>query len=277
MQTYKYSPTQFFLLTFLGTWIFGLLAAYFSYQSGIEKLQLLLILLGLCMPFIAALIMIYGSKNKELIKDFWNRLSPYRIKLSFLIVIIMFMPSVLVLATAISLLFGQSIDQFALSSEYEVMKRWNIFSLLISLFLAPTLEELGWRGYGVDSLRAYLTLFTTSLLFAFLWGIWHIPLFFIKGYYQHELWKVSIIYVINFFMSIFPAVILMNWVYYKNRRSITAVILFHAMMNLSAVLLKTSQCTKGIITLLLLIISAIVVINNKRFFFSNTTDKQIDS
>jgi len=40
------------------------------------------------------------------------------------------------------------------------------------------------------------------------------------------------VYVINFFVSILPATVLMNWIYYKNNRSITAAILFHFMLNL---------------------------------------------
>lgn len=58
--TYKYKPIQFFLLTFLGTWIPGFIAAYFSYQKGMEFLQLPFILLGMAAPFVVALTMIYA-------------------------------------------------------------------------------------------------------------------------------------------------------------------------------------------------------------------------
>ncbi len=51
---------------------------------------------------------------------------------------------------------------------------------MVILFLAPTLEELGWRGYGVDSLRSKFSLFKTTMLFAVIWGLWHLPLFFIQ-------------------------------------------------------------------------------------------------
>lgn len=135
-------------------------------------------------------------------------------------------------------------------------------------FLAPMLEEFGWRGYGVDSLRAKFNLFKTSLLFACLWAMWHLPLFFINGYYQHELWNTSIIYVANFFVSILPATILLNWVYYKNNRSIIAAILLHFMFNLFSVLFQTEQFTKCILTVLLLVVSVTVVVKNKKFFFS---------
>lgn len=265
---YKYRPIQFFLITFLATWIPWFIAAYLSYQKGMEGLQLLFMMLGMFGPFIAALIMIYGSNNKAFIKDFWGRLRFCTIKFSFLPVLLLLMPLVLFLATALSLLFGQSIDQFTLSSSYRVIQGQSMLSLLI-VFLAPMLEELGWRGYGVDSLRCNFNLFKTTILFACIWAIWHLPLFFINGYYQHELWNTSIIYVINFFVSVLPAAILINWVYYKNSRSITASILLHFMFNLFSVLFKTEQFTKCIITILLLIVSVVVIIRNREFFFNN--------
>jgi membrane protease YdiL (CAAX protease family) len=263
---YKYKPVQFFLLTFLGTWIPWYIAAYFSYQKGTEAFQLLLFLFGMVSPFISALFMIYSSKNKELVEDFWDRVRFYKIKVRFLPIILLLMPGVLFLATALSLLFGQPIDQFSLVHTYRVVEGQSMLSLFI-IFLAPLMEELGWRGYGVDSLRSNFNLFKTSMVFAVLWALWHLPLFFIKGYYQNELWNTSLIYVINFFVSILPATILLNWVYYKNRRSIMAAFILHLMFNLSSVLFQTEQFTKCLITILLLIISSIVIIRDRSFFF----------
>ncbi len=210
--------------------------------------------------------MIYGSRNKGFIKDFWDRLSLNRIKLQFLPVIVLLVPFALFLATSLSLLFGKSTEQFALVHEYSVIKGKSFFSIAI-IFLAPMLEELGWRGYGVDSLRSYFNLFKTSLLFAIIWALWHLPLFFINGYYHHELWNISIVYVINFFISVLPVTILINWIYYKNNRSISAAILLHFMFNLFSTLFQTEQFTKCLLTILLFIISVIVVIRDKDFFF----------
>ena len=261
-----YKPVRFFLITFLITWISGFISAYFSYQKGMEGIQLLFMIPGLFAPFIAVLVMEGGGKNKELRKDFWDRLSLKKIKLSYLPAILLIMPVALFLATALSLLFGQSANQFNLSSDFKIMDGAVLLSVLI-LFLAPMLEELGWRGYGVDSLRSKFNLFKTTMLFAVIWGLWHLPLFFINGYYQHELWNTSIVYVINFFAQVLVATILMNWVYYKNNRSITAAILFHFMFNLFSVLFQTEQFTKCIITIILLLISIVIIVREKEFFF----------
>ena len=144
---------------------------------------------------------------------------------------------------------------------------------LVILFLAPTFEELGWRGYGVDSIRSRCNLFTTTVLFGVLWGLWHVPLFFTNGNYQHELWNTSIVYVINFFAQILVATVVMNWIYYKNNRSITAAILFHFTLNLFSVLFQTEQFTKCIITIILLIIAVVIIVQNQAFFFEQANTR----
>ena len=227
---------------------------------------------GLFAPCIATLIMLSGANNKELRKNFWARLSLSKIKLSYLPAILLIMPFALFLATALSLLFGQSADQFRLSSEFATMGGQAVLTLVI-LFLAPTFEELGWRGYGVDSIRSKFNLFTTTMLFGVLWGLWHVPLFFTNGYYQHELWTTSIVYVINFFAQILVATMVMNWLYYRNNRSITAAILFHFMLNLFSVLFQTEQFTKCIITIILLVIAVVIIARNKAFFFDEANTR----
>jgi membrane protease YdiL (CAAX protease family) len=173
---HAYKPVRFFLITFLLTWISWFISAYFSYQEGMSEYQLLFMFPGLFAPSVTALMMLSGPQNKELRADFWDRFRLNRIKLSFLPALFLLVPIVVILATVISLLFGLSVNQFALSSEYKVMRGHGLISLLI-LFLAPTFEEIGWRGYGVDSLRYKCNVFQTSLLFGVLWAMWHVPLF----------------------------------------------------------------------------------------------------
>jgi uncharacterized protein len=259
--------TRFFLITFLITWISWFIAAWFSYRPGMQGLQLLFMVPGLLAPFIAVGVMISGSKNKALRKDFLDRLNLKKIKPHYLPAILLIMPFALFLATALSLLFGHSANQFTLSSEFKIMDGQVLLSIII-LFLAPTFEELGWRGYGVDSIRNHFNLFKTTLIFALIWALWHLPLFFIRGYYQNELWNTSIVYVINFFVSVLPATILMNWLYYKNDRSIPAAILSHFILNLFSVLFQTEQFTKCIITIILLVISMVIILRDKAFFFT---------
>lgn len=183
---YKYKPFKYFFITLLVTWISLFAAAFCSHTEGLESYQIPLMLPGLFAPFVIAMFMIYGSKNSELKKDFKNRLFNLKlIKLKYWAAILLIMPFALFLATAISLLFGQPIEQFSLSPEFTIFGG-EAFLILVILFLAPTFEELGWRGYGVDSLKKGINLMKVTLIFALPWNLWHLPLFFINGYYQNE-------------------------------------------------------------------------------------------
>jgi uncharacterized protein len=171
-------------------------------------------------------------------------------------------------ATLLSLLFGKSTEQFLFTNdEVTFVKRWPILNFLFPVLLAPLLEEIGWRGYGVDSLRSDFNVFYTSLLFGGLWGLWHLPLFFIKGYYQYELRGHHFIYVINFFISMIPATLIINWLYFKNGRSIPLAILCHAVLNAFSIPFKTEQFTKFLLTLLLSLFSILIIVFDNNFFF----------
>lgn len=264
LSTYIYQPVQFFLIVFTATFLLGGIAAYYN---NMKKMQFFFILCGIFAPFIITLFMIYGSQNQELIQDFYNRFKFSHIQLNFLPIIVLLMPCVLLLATTLSLLFGQSVNQFRPSSALTTINRQSLFNLLIP-FVASIVEELGWRGYGVDSLRSKYDLFTTSIIFALLWALWHVPGFFLHGTYFHALLRMNSIYIINFFISIIPATILLNWVYYKNDRSIISAILLHFMFNFCSAALQTKQFTKVIITILLLIISITVIVQDEILFFN---------
>lgn len=266
-----YHPIWFYAIVLLATFALCPLAMYFSRRKGLEKFQLPLMFLGLSVPCITALIMIYTTSDGMLIADFWKRLLLFEIPIPYLLFILLLMPCVIGLATWKSLFFGYSTEQFHVTKEMSIMKGWAFFGIAIPLFFAPLIEELGWRGYGIDSLRAYFNLFNASMLFGLLWAAWHVPTFFVKGYYQHELWNLGIPYVINFFVSTFIVALLMNWVYYKTGRSIPAMVLFHAMLNFSSMILRTEQFTKCIATVLLGIVSVIVVFCDRDYFFSNTS------
>lgn len=260
-------------MTFLATWIPWFIAAYLSAQKGTEVQQLIWIIFGLFAPCLVALTMIYTSKNTDIRHDFWNRLNFKSIQPRFFPVLYLLIPFILVLSTVLSLLFGFSLEQFNPSKEFANLNTLNFSSLMLMIiapFVAPIGEELGWRGYGVDSLRCRFNLFTTSLLFGCIWAIWHLPLFFVQGFYENRIWHASFIYVINLFIGSIAAAFLINWVYYKNDRNIVTSIILHFMINFFSILFKTEEFTKCIMTFCLLIFILIAVIKNRAFFFEKT-------
>ena len=265
MENKKYRPVLYFALAFLITWINGFIIAAQSHQGGDKNIiNLLLAYMG---PYIAALIMMYIFHNKEFRADFRKRI--YSIKLikpGYLPFTVLFLPAAMLISILISIAFGQPSEQLRLAEEFKIFDGEVILSMIL-LVLVPFLEELGWRGYAVDSLSQRFNLFKTSLIFAVLWGIWHLPVFFIAGSYQSSLWGQHPLFAINFFVGIFPLSFIINYLYYKNKRSILLVAFFHVLVNYSSELFEANQVSKCIFTLVLSVTAVIIVIKNKAFFF----------
>ncbi|CAN5147761.1 type II CAAX endopeptidase family protein [soil metagenome] len=271
-QTPTYQPEYFFLSTLFIASVALFIAAYASYHESYHYLLFPLILGSMASPSIVAFFMFTKARNKILWHDFFQRMRINKINVRFIPLVLFLMPCIVLLAITVSLLFGFSADQFSLAQIADkALEGKNFLALIAIVLISCSLEEIGWRGYGIDSLTSRYNLWRTSLIFAALWSLWHVPSFFIKnGYFQQEVWNLGMVYTVTYFISLFPITVLINWLYVKNNRSILIAILFHAIMNLSYGLLLLQPFTKIIIMLLLLITAAIIVIKDKEIFFKKS-------
>jgi len=263
-------PVLFYFLSTFITWVAWGIAAILSHMdSQNEELCALFLFLGLVNPVIVGVIMMYS--NNKLRNDFFPRILEFsNIKPIYIALAFFLMPLVIVLAQCVSLLFGYSAEQFSLSPEPSFTA--PLLSVWIILFLAPVIEEMAWHSYGTDCLRAKFNLFITCVIFSLFWAMWHLPLSFVQGYYQSNLVEISWLHSLNFFVSIFPFVFLMNWLYYKSGRSTLLAIIFHMSGNFSSEIFSTHPDTKIIFTILLSLLSAALIYLESNMFFKKTTD-----
>ncbi len=261
---YKH-PVLFYLLSTIIPWTFWIIAGKLSHQSGADiRLISALGFIGLLAPMLIAFWLIH--KETGLNNDLKNRIFNFKdTKPVYLFLTLFLMLGSILLAQAISLLFGYSADQFTITGHYTFSS--GVFPVWFLLIMAPVIEELGWHTYGTDVLRAKFNLFYTSIIFALYWGIWHIPLSGIKDYYQSHLVETGAIYGINFLVSIFPFVIIMNWLYYKTNRNIIVPIIFHITAGYFNEIFATHPMSKVIQTGILLIFATWIVLKEKEFFF----------
>jgi membrane protease YdiL (CAAX protease family) len=229
-------------------------------------------LAGLSSPTVAALIMFIRARDTALWRDFGRRLSPRRIRLSFLPFIVGFVPCMLLLATSISIVFGGSLAQFSLKRlSDQALESQSFVSIAFIMILLCCLEEIGWRGYGIPSLRTRYNLLRTSAVFGVLWFSWHIPAFFIRnGAFQKEIWDLSIVHVLNYILTLLAVTFFINWVYVKNGRSILAPIGVHASMNITVAIFPIEPFTK-IIFMLLMTAAAVALVRKERALFLAST------
>lgn len=262
-------PALFYSLATAIPWGFWILAGKVSHtQPSTPSLVLatsVIGVLGLLGPMAVALALIATDPalKSDLKKRFFNFGA---VKPLYWIGACGLMPASILLAMAVSLLFGYSPSQFRLASHASFSS--GVFPVWFLLILAPVIEELGWHSYGTDCLRSRFNLFATCIIFAVFWGVWHAPLALIKDYYQSNLIETGLLSTLNFPISIVPFVLIMNWLYYKSGRNIWIAIIFHVTAGYFNELFATNPDSKVIQTAILMVIAAFIVLKERDFFFN---------
>ncbi|WP_294148285.1 CPBP family intramembrane glutamic endopeptidase [uncultured Clostridium sp.] len=262
MTPYTYHPFRFYLRVFAFTWAFWI-AAIFIKDNGTA---LFLMFLGLCVPAVTAVLTVMFSKSRSLKADFYRKLAGfYRIHPLSIMAAASLFGIIVALSILTSTLFGQSLGQFSFTEGFSFSVKGS--SALITILAASVIEEVGWRGYGEDSIAQYFSWFTESIWFGFIWSCWHIPLFFIPGTYQAGLMQAGPGFVLNFLVSVIPLGFITTWVYVKNSRSMLACIIFHLFVNFFQEKIAMTPETKCVQTIFITIAAVIIVMTQKDMFF----------
>ena len=269
-------PVLFYVLATAIPWAFWFAAAYVSHMTptsqGLAMATGVLSVAGLMGPAAIAFWLIWP--HADLRRDIRRRLIGIRrVRPIYLFLACCLMLASILLAQAISLLFGHSVHQFGLSTRSSFWA--GLLPGWFMIFLAPLVEELAWHSYGTDCLRQRMSLLSASLLFGVYWVIWHMPLSLIKGYYHSHLAESGWLYSLNFAISLFPFVMLMNWLYYRSHRSLLVVIVFHITAGLFNEIFATHPASKVIQSGLLLLLTLGVIAGNKDFFLRREYREEI--
>ena len=259
--TYRYKPVKFFALAYLFTWIFWIPAIFISQDVGV-----LLMAAGLIAPAVVSTLFVLLSKSDALKRDLKNKLVGfYKVKWVNVFLAVLLFAAIVVCSILLSLIFGQSLDQFSWTGDFS-FTGVGVGSALITILFASIIEEVGWKGYCEDSIGEYMNWFWESMIFGALWSLWHLPLIFIPGTYQAGL-MVNPLFVVNFFVSGIPLGFIITWVYLVSDRSILACMVFHLFVNFMQEKIAMTPETKCVETIVVTAAAAIIVIANKDMFF----------
>ena len=116
-------------------------------------------------------------------------------------------------------------------------------------------EEFGWRGYALPRLQANYSALTSSVIVGFMWGVWHLPLFYISDgpYYQSPIWAVI--------LSTILLSILFTWLLNNTGGSILIALFFHTMYNFSHTIFPTlGMSNSGLYFIIFLAVAVAVVL-----------------
>ncbi len=231
---------QFFVLTFLFSWLMWLPGILYTYQlinPGQFVIDLIKImnLVGGIGPSLIAFIITFKNEGKHGAKQLFNRV--LKVKLGYwYLPIFLIIPVLLVLAHILNMiLFGASFPQTGLLSE-----PWWIPIVFLIFFILQFSEEFGWRGYALDRLQSRWDAFISSLIIGVLWATWHLPMFLSNGFPHYE----NHLPFGQLFITLITASIIITWLQNNCKGSLVPAFIIHSFINFSGEVLPLIEKNK---------------------------------
>ncbi|MBN1248136.1 MAG: CPBP family intramembrane metalloprotease [Anaerolineae bacterium] len=221
------------------TWLFWIPAGLLP-EAEPDPLVMLLHDLGGLMPIVIALVLLDRREPPGAGRDFWRRLFDVRrIGVRWGLVTLLVVPVLLLAAVGLDRLLG---GQGALPEEAAHFAEAPLALLPFAayiFFFGPLPEELGWRGFALDRLQRRNSALVASLILGAVWTLWHLPLFWVKGSWQHSLGLGTPAFWL-FMLDKVPMSIVMTWVYNNTRRSTLTAVFIHFAVNFAGELYALS-------------------------------------
>lgn len=218
------SPVVYFVLVFvlsLPFWIIGAMQEAWLPKSITINLPIsALMFLG---PGIAASILIYREQHWAGVRRLWKRGITYRInKPIWYLPAIFLMPLLMLIEYGVLRRIGIALPSF----QFPVLA----LPIFLAIFLLSGIcEEVGWSGYVTDPLQQRWGALAAGVIIGAIWGIWHsIPYLQADNAPSWVFWQV---------MSTIGNRVLTIWLYNNTAKSIFTASVFHAMYNISFLVL----------------------------------------
>jgi uncharacterized protein len=236
-------PLTFFAVAYTFSWCLWLLplAAARNWipwpqvASAIGSAKVPILMAGAFGPFVASFLLTYREGGRRAVLRFAARALRYRIPVGHLCVAMFLCPALAALATYLHSLDGGP----PLTWSTPLTSIPTLFILLF--FLGGSFqEEFGW-AYALDRMQHRWSTLQACVLLGVIWGLWHLPLFFIPGLTQYymPLWI--------FLLQTIALRMIAVWIYNAADRSILATLLFHTSVNLSLNLFPLIQHSDNIV------------------------------
>ncbi len=213
----KRSPLAFFALVFglsLPFWLMGA-ATDLQWMPGLSVSALA----AFC-PMVAALILVHRERRTAGVVELLRRSFDFkRIEAKR-----WYLPILLLMAGVNVAVYGlmRWLDMPLPAPQFEVLAAALMW---LAFFVGALGEELGWSGYATDPMQARWTALQTALLLGLVTVLWHlVPLLLMHRSPSWIGWWC--LYAV-------AARILIVWLYNNTGRSVFAVALFHATLNIS--------------------------------------------
>jgi uncharacterized protein len=258
---------QFFIITFAFTWLFWLIAILSANRLIPAPFPVLVwVIIGAHGPLFASLWLECREGGRAAAVKLIRSGFRLNMKFKWWLVIIIF-PFILAgLAFWINVTYSTFEPDTSLLAQPLLL----IPNFLLMFFLLGSLqEEFGWRGYALPRMLSVQSPFWASLILGVIWGLWHLPLFFIPGIGQAFM-NFGIFFILNLNLSF-----LFTWFYKKTDFNLFSALLLHAAINSSTNLFPPIEQVPGgnqaaftYLAGFYLLCTLVIVIRHRRYWFT---------
>lgn len=230
-QKHLWREWLFFILALGWSWLFWIplifLKLVFNTMPGV-----ILYSIGGLGPLLSAIYLVRTIQPKDARHEFWSRVIDYKRVPWRWFFAALFIP---ILVAIFSVLISRFI-----STEYT---NWQplwlviqnpvmfVFFLVSTLLFGPLPEEIGWRGYGLESLQTKYSAVQSSLIIGIFWVIWHTPLFLTKDSAFAAAYPLFSPGFWLWVASLLSISIIMTWIFNHTEKSTLTAILLHFSMS----------------------------------------------
>lgn len=219
----------FFFITFAITWGLGSLIMIFPapFQAAFGEMDLdkpfykAYFHLAVYGPPISAFIVIAVVHGVAGVKAYLRRLLHWRAGIGWYALVLVGVPAVHICGRLIFRALGGTVPPYPHDPWFMVIP-----ASLIALVSDPgPMEELGWRGFALPLLQKKFSALGASVILGIIWGIWHLPAFYISATPQ------SAFSFPLFLLGTVSYAIIMTALYNGTGGSIPLAFLFHWQIN----------------------------------------------
>lgn len=175
----------FFIFSFAITW--GLGALFFLFASRFEPLfgepdlgkpfYKAWFHLAVYGPALSAFVVIAMTHGAGGVRAYARRLLHWRVSIQWYAGVVLGVPIIHICSRLIYTAVGGSAQPYPFDPWYMVIP-----GALLGLVSDPgPMEELGWRGFALPHLQRRLSALWASVVLGVIWGVWHLPAFYISA------------------------------------------------------------------------------------------------
>jgi len=237
-------PWKFFLLTFAYSWVIwipsvldGIGIELPFIVTGYSTVAVVIVAFA---PMLAGITLVVREEGWKGTRVFLGQAVDFRIKPVYLVLALALPVLIHAIAHYLSLGVGMDVANTLIPTDIPVAPIvLAIPTFILMLVIGGGQEEFGWRGYAQRPLQERIGIIPASLVIGVIWGIWHLPLWFMAGD-LHGAYSFLAFVMMTTSISIVYA-----WLYNSSGKKLIVVMFFHAMNNTAAPLLPFLHGIEG--------------------------------